>query len=67
MRLLIYAQDKITILEAELDRIDEDESNALFLASTRRDSNTDRSRVLRDLESALEAYGVCLPSQSSPT
>lgn len=57
MRLLVHAQDQITRLEEELDNIDQQESNLLFLAANRLDSNPNRLRVLKNLDRALEVYG----------
>ena len=57
MRLLVYAQDRITRLEEELDRIDQEESNPLFLGASRIDSNPNRLQALKNLEQALENYG----------
>ena len=65
MRLLVHAQDEITRLEDELDTIDQEESNALFLAANRRDNNPSRSRVLKHLNQALVVYGTCKSRGSS--
>ncbi|KAL2054230.1 hypothetical protein ABVK25_005371 [Lepraria finkii] len=64
MRLLVYAQDRITRLEEELDRIDQEESNPLFLGANRIDSNPNRLQALKNLEQALEVYDGLLDRNS---
>lgn len=56
-RLLLHAQDKVVQLEARLDRIDTDEQHPLFLASTRRDRNTERQAIMEEIHEALITYG----------
>jgi hypothetical protein len=45
-RLLLLAQDKITVLEDRLNKIDQEESSPLFLACSRKDRNADRKAVI---------------------
>lgn len=56
-RLLLQKQDRIAELEHQLQHIDEEELQPLFLGSLRRDRNQDRERVLADIDVALQDYG----------
>ena len=56
MRLLLAQQDKITILERNLIRLDHNEC-ILFLSSMRLDRNAERRRVMVALKQALKEYG----------
>lgn len=56
-RLLLQKQDRIAKLECQLQQIDEEELQPLFLGSLRRDKNQDRERVLADIDGALQDYG----------
>jgi hypothetical protein len=51
-------QDKLSLLEQQLDEIDEDEKCALFLGKSRCDSNVDRAAVLAEIEDGLADYGT---------
>ena len=57
MRLLLIKQDEISLLEEKLDLLDSKEDRPLFLASIRRDTNTDRLQVIQSLRTALVEYG----------
>jgi hypothetical protein len=46
------------MLEGQLERIDLEETAALFLGSSRCDSNTERNAVLSDIDTALADYGA---------
>lgn len=48
----------MVILEKQLERIDREETAALFLGSSRCDKNTERSSVLSNIDAALAEYGV---------
>ena len=56
-RLLLQKQDRIAELEHQLQHIDEEELQPLFLGSLRRDRNQSRERVLADIDVALQDYG----------
>lgn len=56
-RLLLQKQDRIVKLEHQLQHIDEEELQPLFLGSLRRDRNQGRERVLADIDVALQDYG----------
>lgn len=56
-RLLLQKQDRIAELEHQLQHIDEEESQPLFLGSLRKDRNQDRERVLANIDVALQDYG----------
>ena len=57
-RLLLYKQDKVARLEAELYEADRTETKPLFLCSSRRDNNLERKRILGELDEALNDYGT---------
>lgn len=61
MRLLLLQQDKLSILEEKLNKIDSEESSALFLGNSRRDTNLERKNVLLEIDRALEKYGKIPP------
>ena len=56
-RLLLHRQDKLSLLEQKLERIDSEETENLFARSCRYDKNVERSAVLSDINSALADYG----------
>lgn len=58
--MLLCKQDRISRLEARLERIDLEEPKALFLGSCRRDTNEERRAVLAELDEAMADYGVFL-------
>jgi hypothetical protein len=65
-RLLLYKQDEISVLEAQLDAADEEEISALYLGNRRRDQNEVRKRVVDEITLALREYGsVFFPSPIS--
>lgn len=51
-------QDKLSLLEQELDQVDKDETRQLFLGSCRRDQNAHRKHVMHELDKALADYGM---------
>ncbi|EMT67868.1 hypothetical protein FOC4_g10000677, partial [Fusarium odoratissimum] len=55
-RLLLLKQDQLSILESELDQIDQQEKAPIFLGKSRIDRNTERLSVLSRIESALVDY-----------
>lgn len=57
MRLILYKQDEISLLEAELHAIDDSEESPLFLGARRRDQNQERMAKLQQLDAALIEYG----------
>ena len=57
MRLILYKQDEISLLESELNAIDNAEDRPLFLGARRRDRNEGRKMKLQDLDAALIEYG----------
>lgn len=57
MRLILYKQDEISVLQAELLAIDNAEERPLFLGARRRDRNQQRLDKLRQLDAALVEYG----------
>ncbi|KAI0549743.1 hypothetical protein F4679DRAFT_584206 [Xylaria curta] len=59
-RLLLLKQDRLSILEEQLEEIDRDESQSLSLASFRRDGNKKRHAVLADIQDALNDYDAYL-------
>jgi hypothetical protein len=57
-RVLLLKQDKLSLLEQQLDEIDEGEKCALFLGKSRCDSNADRTAILAEIEDSLADYGM---------
>ncbi|KAE9363029.1 hypothetical protein N431DRAFT_357402, partial [Stipitochalara longipes BDJ] len=55
-RLLLIKQDKLSLLEKQLNRIDNDENAILSLGSIRFDHDVERSIVLSDIDAALADY-----------
>lgn len=58
MRLLLLKQDEMSVLEDRLDDLDAKEDRELFLGSIRRDTNSERSQLVQDLQGRLEEYGT---------
>lgn len=57
-RLLLIKQDHVSLLESQLDKLDQSENRPIFLASLRRDRNGERGAVMRELDAALKDYGT---------
>ncbi|KAH6659935.1 hypothetical protein BKA67DRAFT_530056 [Truncatella angustata] len=57
VRLLLMKQNKLSILEKKLDKIDHDEPSPMFLASHNMDQSAERAAVLSEIEEALVVYG----------
>ena len=57
-RVILRKQDRLSILEQQLENLDQQETTTLFLASNRLDGNTERQTVLDDIEKALHDYGL---------
>ncbi|KIW77439.1 hypothetical protein Z517_09885 [Fonsecaea pedrosoi CBS 271.37] len=60
-RLLLLKQDKLAALEKQLEMVDQQEPNPLFLASCRRDKNVEREAILSRIDTALVDYGKFTP------
>lgn len=56
-RLLLHKQDRLAVLEKELDRVDRQETKSLFLGNLRRDKNSDRRQLIEQIDAALSEYG----------
>lgn len=56
-RLLLLKQDRLSLLEEQLEKIDRDEVAMLSLGSCRADKNGARRAVLADIDDALTDYG----------
>jgi len=54
---MLLKQDRLSLLEKQLERIDDQELTALFLGSARRDTNTERKKVLDEIGAALSVHG----------
>lgn len=59
-RLLLLKQDELSILEAKLEAVDEEETKELYLGNHRRDKNPVRRQILKDIDGALKEYGMYL-------
>lgn len=58
-RLLLLKQDRLSMLEQRLERVDHEEISPLFLGRSRGDGNMERNSLLSDIESRLADYGKC--------
>ena len=56
-RLLLLKQQRVTVLEKQLEELDLQESRPLYLGSYQADANASRLQVLKDLDAALADYG----------
>ncbi|KAI1311118.1 hypothetical protein F5Y03DRAFT_321598 [Xylaria venustula] len=57
-RLLLSKQDELSVLEAQLDRLDREEVSPFFLGTCRDDRNAERTTVLAQIYSKLADYDV---------
>lgn len=57
-RLLLLKQDRLSVLEEQLEHIDHSENRPIFLGNTRRDFNPARKQILADMEIELREYGM---------
>ncbi|KAF5021906.1 hypothetical protein F66182_6054 [Fusarium sp. NRRL 66182] len=64
-RLLLLKQDKLTMLERQLQEIDKSEDSLLFLGRSRVDGNKTRLSTLSEIEAALEDYDQFLERTAS--
>ncbi|KAI1151403.1 hypothetical protein F4825DRAFT_477091 [Nemania diffusa] len=55
-RILLLKQDRITCLEEQLDKVDQDEPLPVFLGKSRGDTNSERLSILSQIESAIADY-----------
>ncbi|KAH7323188.1 hypothetical protein B0I35DRAFT_350816, partial [Stachybotrys elegans] len=62
-RLLLYDQDRLARLEDQLQRIDENEEEPLYLGSYRHDTNAERKAVVQEIKEALREYDSLLEGQ----
>lgn len=56
-RLLLLKQDKLTVLEKRLEKLDRDELAKVSLSTCRADKSVDRHAVLVEIDVALADYG----------
>lgn len=63
-RLLLAKQDKLSLLESQLERVDREEEAVLFLGSNRIDMNLERLSLLSRIDDALADYGARYASLS---
>lgn len=56
-------QDKLSILEEKIQRLDKEKLAGLFLGKSRVDTNQERLFVLVEIDSAMEDYGIPAESQ----
>jgi len=56
-RLLLLKQDRLSLLEKRLEKIDREEVELLLLGSSRDDTNIERISVLAEIDEALADYG----------
>ena len=56
-RVLLLKQDRLSVLEKQLDQIDHEEAHPLFLGKSRCDANSNRLSVLADIDLCLADLG----------
>ena len=56
--MLLLKQDRLSLLERRLEKIDREEVALLSLGSSRDDSNSERISVLAEIDAALADYGT---------
>jgi hypothetical protein len=57
-RCLLYQQERLAALEAELNKIDSEEKVQLYLSSRIHDRNERRKTVLEDIQHRLREYSM---------
>jgi hypothetical protein len=57
-RLLLLKQDRLSVLEEQLEHIDHSEDRPIFLGNAHRDVNPARQQILADMEVELREYGM---------
>ncbi|KAK6831667.1 hypothetical protein RU639_002681 [Aspergillus parasiticus] len=55
-RVLLLKQDRLSLLEQKLDKLDQEESCDLFLGRSRNDKNLERITTLAEIDSCLTDY-----------
>jgi hypothetical protein len=55
---MLLKQDRLSVLEEQLEQIDKKETCLLFLGKRRCDRNIDRLSTLSEIEVALADYGT---------
>ncbi|KAI1740158.1 hypothetical protein F4680DRAFT_448354 [Xylaria scruposa] len=63
-RILLLKQDRISCLEEQLDKVDQDEPLPVFLGKSRGDINSERLSIVSQIESALADYDSFLDGTS---
>lgn len=58
MRLLLAKQDKLSILEKRLNKLDREEPAPVFLSSMRMNGSSERAAIISEIEDALGSYGT---------
>ena len=58
-RLLLLKQERVAVLERQLQELDLQEPRPLYLGSFQADANAARIQVLKELDEALADYGKC--------
>jgi hypothetical protein len=56
-RLLLQKQDKLSMLEEQLEQVDYEETSPLYLGKSRCDRNAERISLLSEIDSHLADYG----------
>ncbi|KAE8321315.1 hypothetical protein BDV39DRAFT_212541 [Aspergillus sergii] len=59
-RVLLLKQDRLSLLEQTLDKLDQEESCDLFLGRSRNDKNLERITTLAEIDSCLTDYDTYL-------
>lgn len=57
-RLLLLKQDKLCLLERQLEELDATENTPIYLGCSRQDANEQRAEVIAKIDAALQDYGM---------
>jgi hypothetical protein len=57
-RSLLYKQDELVEMEAQLNELDVTEQRQVYLSSRRRDANDERKKLVQSIDKALIEYGM---------
>ena len=58
--MLLLKQDRLSLLEKQLDQVDSEETALIRLGSCRNDDNKRRIKILSQVDSALLDYGISI-------
>ncbi|KAK8016715.1 hypothetical protein PG993_014904 [Apiospora rasikravindrae] len=66
-RLLLAKQDRLSLLEKQIDLIDDGEKRSLFLSKSRCDKNGERQKIISEIDLALADYAFISLDELKPS